>query len=80
MLGLKDIEKLANETRIDLDEKETETILLSINRLINRAKWLRIINTDDVTPTKDALLNLYDDTDIEEFEINLFGNTEDRKR
>lgn len=74
MLELKDVEKLAFETNIDLDDREAEYILDSINKQINHAAWLRLINTDDIVPIENTPYAMYDDNKVAEDETRLFEN------
>lgn len=74
MLEKREIERLANETNIDLDENETKYILDSINRQINHAKWLKLVNTDNLAPVEESIYSLYDDNKVAEDEIKLFEN------
>ncbi|MEG1710968.1 MAG: hypothetical protein RR054_01535 [Clostridia bacterium] len=73
MLEEKEIEALANETRVDLDENEMQILLINLNKIINHAKWMKLVKTDGVLPTTSSLDNVYDDESIND-ELKLFEN------
>ncbi len=74
MLELKDIEKLATDANLDLDDREAEYILDNINKQINHAKWLKLIDTEKLIPIEDTPYAMYDDNVAAEDEIRLFEN------